>query len=433
LRRLTLIIAIVFPALMAWNVIHAQESIRVQLNNQPEDEQFKRSLSILPVYKWQSDQIEPYTRFGVDPPKDQKKLEVKGLPDLSHCRDTGYTFLYFSGADNEINQGYILVLIGNYKRSHRTVYFYIDRNNNLDFRDDGAPDSLTNQDFETIFTLQNQKLPGANYRVKISRFKYGENEAYMKLVREHYQKHSGTKVFTDVIHSYREQRFNTRSSIYRNGNDSFLIALKDHNVNGIYNESCTDQMYVGPVGESISIEGYFDLVPDIQLTAFEWNNKKYEIRAVESTGKFVEIKENPEAVLSNKLEVGKKVPLFSYLDVLNQKQHLKRWKKSWIYLYFWDKESIEAEDTMALRLLYERYGDQLRILALNHGDDPKQVRIIYWYDKVKWPIGFSTGSIASMYFMEEPPRGYLIGRRFRLVNDRISPRELLQFLEEERF
>jgi len=117
---------------MAGNFLSAQESIRIELNDQAEDEQFKRSLSILPVYEWQSNSIEPYTRFGVDPPKDQKDLLVTRLPDLSRCRDTGYTFLYFSGADNEINQGYILVLIGNYKRSHRTVYFYIDRNNNLD-------------------------------------------------------------------------------------------------------------------------------------------------------------------------------------------------------------------------------------------------------------------------------------------------------------
>lgn len=429
--RISLFIVCCWFSAVAGNFLFAQSVHRIDLTEDAGDEQFRRSQSILPVYQWQNDSIEPYTRFGVEVPKNQPHLLIKGLPDLSAFRDTGYTFLYFSGADNALNQGYILVLIGNYRRSHRTVYFYIDRNNNLDFRDDGPPDSLTNRDFETTFSLRNLQIPEAVYRVKVSRFKYGENEAYMRLVREHYKKHSGNKVFTDVIHSYREQRYNTRSGIYRNGNDSFLIALKDHNVDGIYNESCTDQIYVGAIGEPIGIDGYFDLVPDLQKTTFEWNGKKYQLHALESNGNFIEIAENPDARLSNRLEAGKKVPIFSYLDVLNEKQNLKTWKRNWVYLWFWDKESINAADTSAMRILVEKYGNQLQVLALNHGDDPKQVRIIYWYDKVKWPIGFSTGAIARDYFMEEAPRGYLIGPRFRLKNDRISPSELLEKLEKE--
>lgn len=412
------------------NLLFAQQKIRVILDEEAEDDQFKRSLSVLPVYQWTGPQIEPYTRFGVTPSKDLKPLQMKALPDLSHCRDTGYTYLYFSGADNALNQGYVLVVIGNFKRSHRTVYFYIDRNNNLDLSDDGAPDSLTSKDWETVLHLQNLHIPEAYYRIRISRFKYGENEAYRKLVNEHYQKHSGTKVFTDLIHCYREQRYNTRSGIFRNANDSFRLALKDWNVDGIYNESCVDQLYAGAIASGVVSENFFEITPDVGKTTFEWNGKKYQVLAIETTGKYIDIQENSRAKLSNRLEPGKKVPRFHYLNVLNEKKDLRAYKKKWIYLYFWDRESIEEKDTAALRALVELYGDRLEVIALNHGDDPKKVRILYFYDKVVWPIGFSTSRIARMYFMEEAPRGYLLRKRFKLVNDRMMPTEVLEYLKK---
>lgn len=412
------------------NLLFAQEKIRVILNEEAEDDQFKRSLSVLPVYQWTGFEIEPYSRFGAAQPKEHKHLRIKALPDLSACRDTGYTYLYFSGADNALNQGYVLVVIGNFKRSHRTVYFYIDRNNNLDLSDDGPADSLTSKDWETVLRLKNLRLPEAEYRIRISRFKYGENEAYRKLVNEHYQKHSGSKVFTDLIHCYREQRYNTRSGIYRSENDSFRLALKDLNVDGIYNESCVDQMYAGSIQGTIVTENFFEISPDLKKTTFEWNGKKYQVLSIESTGKYIDIIENSRAKLSNKLETGKKVPRFQYLNVMNEKQDLRVYRKKWIYIYFWDRESIEARDTAALRTLVELYGDRLQVIALNHGDDPKKVRIIYFYDKVVWPIGFSTSRIARMYYMEEAPRGYLIRKRFRLVNDRMMPEEVLDYLKK---
>lgn len=412
------------------NLLFAQEKIRVVLNEEAEDDQFKRSLSVLPVYQWTSNQIEPYSRFGVSLPKEVKPLQIKALPDMSGCRDTGYTYLYFSGADNEVNQGYVLVVIGNFKRSHRTVYFYIDRNNNLDLSDDGAPDSLTSKDWETVFHLRNLKVTGAEYRIRISRFKYGENEAYRKLVNEHYQKHSGSKVFTDLIHCYREQRYNTRSGIFRTEKDSFRLALKDLNIDGIYNESGIDQMYVGTIHGNIVTENFFEITPDLKKTTFEWNGKKYEVVSIESSGEYIEIVESSNAKLSKSLKVGKKVPRFQYLNVLNEKKDLRAFKKKWIYIYFWDRESLEAQDTAALRTLVEMYGDRLEVIALNHGDDPKKVRIIYFYDKVVWPIGFSTSRIARMYYMEEAPRGYLIRKRFRLVNNRITPTEVLDYLKK---
>ncbi len=85
----------------------------------------------MPVYKFDSMRIEPYAKFGVDMGKNQVWYTIKQLPDMTGCKDTGYTYIYFSGADNSSNKGYLLTLIGNYVRSRRSMYFYIDRNNDF--------------------------------------------------------------------------------------------------------------------------------------------------------------------------------------------------------------------------------------------------------------------------------------------------------------
>ena len=118
------------------------QSIHLTMIKDVEDDFFKKSQSILPVYKYDNKEIEPYSKFGLETDPSQSWYSIKKFPEMKNCRDTGYTYIYFSGSDNDERQGYILTLIGNYRRSRRTVYFYIDRNNDLDFSNDGLPYSL---------------------------------------------------------------------------------------------------------------------------------------------------------------------------------------------------------------------------------------------------------------------------------------------------
>jgi hypothetical protein len=100
------------------------QTIRIEARKNVMDDAFAKSQSILPVYKFDSMRIEPYAKFGVDMGKNQAWYTIKQLPDMAGCKDTGYTYIYFSGSDNAINKGYLLTLIGNYVRSRRTMYFY---------------------------------------------------------------------------------------------------------------------------------------------------------------------------------------------------------------------------------------------------------------------------------------------------------------------
>lgn len=413
-----------------WSSVEAQ-TIKVDCEKNVEDDFFHKSQAILPVYKYVGNTIEPYIKFGLELDSTKPWYTIKQLPSMPNCRDTGYSYIYFAGADNEVNQGYLLTLIGNYRRSRRTVYFYVDRNNDFDFTNDGPPDSLTHLDNEVIISMSNVHVPESTYSIKLSRFQYGVNVRYKNLLSKHYKAHSGKKIFTDVNYCYREQRYNCIAAHYKSETDSFTIGIKDLNVNGVYNESCVDQLYIGPYQSNIAVDRLVDMTPTISKNVFEWNGKKYRFKSIESTGAYVEIVEDKNAKLSSKLEVGEKVPNFEYFNILSKKHSLKEYKKQEVYLFFWDKDNLSSEDTMYLNKLHQEFNERIKLITLNHGDPPKQVRIMYYYDRIAWPVGYSNMEIADKLFLEDVSRGYYIGKRRKLKSDHISPKEMYLLLREE--
>lgn len=412
--------------LLAAAVSAQKNTLTINLTDRTEDEQFTKSMAIVPVYKYTSPQIEPYTMFGVDPPENQTNLEIKTLPDMKGMTDTAYSFIYFSGSDNQTNQGYLLTILGNYRRSVRTIYFWTDKNNNFDFTDDGPPDSMKYHDREVVIHLNNQANPQANYMVKLSRLEYGENVQYKNLLTEHYKKHSGKKVFTDINYCYREQRYNCLAADYRNGNDSFRIALKDLNINGLFNESCLDKIAVGPFGKQVSTEEMQFILPDVKYNSFEWNKKKYTVVSISPDGKSVSLSVSEPKELQNQLKTGKKIPAFTFKNIAGKKEKIRSYRGQPVYIYFWDKNHLPKEDSLYLRLINADLSANVKLVTLNHGDAPKSVYLIKYYDKISWPMGFSSGEIGKAYYLEETPRGYLADKKQRLLNDKLSPQQVYE-------
>jgi hypothetical protein len=277
--------------------------------------------------------------------------------------------------------------------------------------------------------MKRPDVPEAQYQIKLSRFPFGTNFRYKAMLDKHYKNHSGTKKFTSVNYCFREQRFNTKGGHYKNGNDSFTIALKDFDVNGFYNESCVDMYYVGPYKDEVNIDDLMDMVPNEGKTAFEWNEKKYVLKSVDPLGKTITIERNDNAILTNKLEVGKKVPKFTFKNTLREEVKFKKYKKAPVFLYFWEEDALTEEDTVYLNKIHNELKDKIQLVTLNHGDKPKNVLIFQFYDKIKWPIGFSTSAITELYFVEEVNRGFYIDRGLKLINDRMTPKELYDMLK----
>ncbi|MFT5723572.1 MAG: hypothetical protein ACI9JN_000686 [Bacteroidia bacterium] len=418
-------------SLFYFNAI-AQTPIEVSLNARMQDDKIARSLAVLPVYVFKSIEIEPFTLFGIDDKKKQEQapLVIKQMPDMANMRDTGYTYIYFSGANNDINQGYCLTLIGNYKRSRSTIYFFVDRNNNLDFSDDGLPDSLTYMHEDFVMKLSNLHNNKAQHHIKLSRIEYGKNYSYKKLLTAHFKKHSGTKVFANINYCYREQRLNTLGGSYISETDSFTIALKDMNNDGIFNESCMDKLYVGGVGDEIHTEEMSYILPAIDDVYFEWNKKRYQVKSIDPTGASVTLVEVINSVLSKKLEVGKRVPEFSFINIENQKEDLKKYKKKPTFIYFWDEATLTAEDTMYLNKLHTELKDQINVITLNYDDNQRNVRKYHYYSNIQWPIAFASYQIGKLFYLESLNRGYLTSKKLKLSDDDVSPKEVYESMTE---
>lgn len=408
----------------------SQIPFSVELTERMQDDKIARSLAILPVYIYKSTEIEPFTLFGIDDDEKeaQKPLIIKKMPDMSGMRDTGYTYIYFSGANNEVNQGYCLTLLGNYKRSRKTIYFFVDRNNNLDFTDDGAPDSLTYMQENFVLTLSNVHNTNAQHQIKLSRIEYGKNYAYKKLLTEHFKKHSGGKQFSNINYCYREQRLNTLGGVYRSDTDRFTIALKDMNNDGVFNESCMDMLYVGGVGEEIHTEEMSLILPEIGDVYFEWNKKRYQLKSIDPTGRIVQVVEELNPELTKKLEVGKRVPEFSFINIENQKEDLKKYKKRPTYIFFWDEETLTEEDTMYLRKLNDELSTQLNLITLNYGDNQRNVRKYHYYGQIQWPIAFASYQIGKLFYLENLNRGYLTKKKLKLHDDDITPKQVYELM-----
>ena len=407
---------------------YSQETKTVSLNIRMTDDKIARSLAILPVYVYKTNEIEPFTLFGIDENEKEKQdpLVIKQMPNMTGIRDTGYTYIYFSGANNQVNQGYCLTLIGNYRRSRQTVYFYVDRNNNLDFSDDGLPDSLGYKQDSLVIHLTNLSNNEAQHHVKLTRLSLnGSSYSYRKLLGEHFKKHSGAKEFSHINNCYREQRLNTIGGRFKTETDSFTLALKDMNNDGIFNTSCLDKLYIGGVGEEIHTEEMSFIQPPGIDMYFEWNKKRYKILSIDPAGSEISFVEEANPELTKVLKVGKKIPKFSYINMENQKVSNKKWKKKSTYVFFWNEEDITDKDTMYLRKLHEEFGENLNVVALNHGDNHRNVRKYQYYERIPWPIAFSSYQIGQLFYLEESlTRGYLMGKRLKLKSDDISPEEV---------
>ena len=410
-----------------------EDIIHIELTERAFDDKFEKSQAIVPLFEYEKDEIEEYTLISEFEKKELKHFKVT-LPDMEGTIDTAYSFLFFGASVNEPNKGYALMIVGNYRRGTRPALLYVDKNLNYDLSDDGPPDTMRYTDEYVDITLTNPTLPEATYITRLSRFPIGKNEAYKKLLGDHYQKNSGKKKFTSVNFSFREQRINVISGTYNQGNDSFSIALKDNNCNGIYNEEGTDLLYIAPYDDTLFTRNALELnYGKKEPTTFEWNGKKYLIHAIDKAGKYIELKVDKDAELINQLKTCKKIPKFKFVTPDNRVYSIKDFKKDKkpIYLFIYSKHDPSFKEDMAtIRQLDAKYKEQLTVICLNYGETPKEVWGSIYFDNLTWLVGLSNANINNLLFIEETPTGLLLTHKRRLCKSGVKPQELLAYYQK---
>jgi len=328
--------------------------------------------------------------------------------------------------------GYVFVIIGNNKRTKSPALLWIDRNNNLDLSDDGAPDTFYNNVNNKDIVLINPKNKNASYTLNISRYDFATNPKYIALLDDYYKENSGIKQFSGSLYSFRELRINCIAGDVKIGNDSFRIGIKDANCNGFYNDESSDFILFGDYKVPILPDNRISIINKKGKTYFERLGKKYVISEIDPLGNYISIYLDENAKIKNSLVVGKKIKKFKFenTDIDKKMVSIKKYKKKPTYIYVWRFNQVGFDkDTAILRTIVNQYANKIDILTLNYGETPKELKTFKRKAKLNWTIGQSTMKINQKLFIEQYPTGILTKKKLRVRKISISPSELLDLLQ----
>lgn len=408
---------------------------KIVLDQYVEESIGKKMQSVIPVYKYAGMPLEDPVNNGQGSKKPFGYFNAK-LPDMTGYRDTNYFYIYFGGLSQRKDlPGYALGIVANNGREFgKLATIWIDKNHNLDLSDDGQPVTLDENIGYLEITLNNPNNSQARYTVYISRFEMNKNTSYKNLMDMYYETNSGTKKYVLTEYSFREQRINTIAGDYKDEHDSFRIAVKDVNCNGIYNES-VDYLIIGDYKTTLMPENKIVIESKAGKTFFERNGKKYLITEINNIGNYVIIQEDENAKLSKTLFVGKKLKKFKYKtpDKEAKTISIRKFRKKPTYIYVWNfSQDAFSKDTTALRIIARDYGTKINLVTLNYGETPKEIRAFMIRNAINWSIGLSTQKINDQMFIEKYPFGVLTEKRLKIKQLKISPEELLILLQNNR-
>lgn len=426
-KKLLYTLLLILP-LTGW----AQDIVQVDFTETAYDERYHKSKLIIPVFKYTKNDIEEYEKFGIEK-KNLKTFSIKQFPNMVGADDTAYGFIYYSGAPADINRGYVTFLMNNYRRWGKPAILHVDRNNNLDFTDDGPADTVGNYTYFLDIRFQHPQFPNAFYTARISRFELNKDEKYRYLMDEYYTKNQGNKIFAGIDYSFKENRLNMRGATYNNSGDTFRLALYDGNFDGLYNNAEYDQLFVAQKGDTIFLDDFaFAIDEKLKNTEFEWNYKVYKVTDIDPAGRYIKFYWDKNALSKKALRIGKKIPKFSfYLHDSKTKQKIKKYKRKGLYIYFYNTENPSFEqDTAALSQIHRQYGNCINIVTLNFGDYYKTISAMKVLDEIPYTVGLSNRELNRAFNIEQLPTGFLCRKRLKLAYKNIGPQEVLELLNK---
>ncbi len=420
-----------FPVLLlllcpAELIAQQQELIYVKLNEWARDDRFEKFELVLPLYITETDTIESndFENLG-----ESKKIRIKKPEGY---KNYAYGYLYFRGVPNDLNPGYINVLVANY--NGREPQLFTDRNNNYDFTDDGPSRKLPmayNVTDTVIIPLQRMDKPDAGVAVKLCRFSYMNKHAYKKLLGEYYEFYYPGRKFAGIDYCLREQRYITRSGIVKYGNDSFRVALYDGNNNGLYNDSDTDKVITANMADTI-----FDSRDDLRAFTItqkredmfiEKDGEQFEILQIDPAGQYMVLKSMSESLLTGRIEAGKKVPKFKFIGWEGNIYKFRKFRKYDVFIYFTGPNAKNfSRDTSILREMAATYPKTLRVIAFIDVNKSYELKIFGMYSNLNWIAAYKNKDINRQLKVRGLPSSLWVGRKRKLVKYNLSPADFLK-------
>lgn len=404
------------------------QNISLALTERAEDGQYAKLVMSIPVFEFRKDSVANPLDISAATPEDKVVWQKAVLPAMDKKYRAGFAWIFNGAAPSGFAASHTLIGIQNPGWTFYPTYIWTDRNNDLDLTNDGPPDTLTAQK-GTILRIGSTPT---GYQAFVQHFPVDQFPLYASLNDAEMNKVKGNRRFFGTGSSLREKRRNVLAGRWKNGRDSFALAVKDVNCNGVYNDAGVDMVMI------TDYHGQFDNLQGVLqgkdgAVYLEWNNCAYHVKRISKDGSFVEIQRDSTATMQFSLNVGRKIPKFKYCTATKPQKHksIRKLKGDYVFVYVWrDGAPDFIRDSAELHKLGRMNNPHFKVLALNYDASGKYVLRYNKLYNTAIQQGFSSNNINNRLKIKKIPTGILMDRKQRIVAVGITPEQAEKILRD---
>lgn len=401
------------------------QNLNIELTSRGEDADFNKMILLTSVFQLKNDSVANPLDAASAKIGDAVEWKKIKAPLMNKKMRPGFAWINGGTNPDPFAKGYTLIVIENPGWTAYPTYIWTDRNYNLDLTDDGPPDTMTAKK-PAIIRLNNH---ATGYQVWLEHFDFIRFPQYRQMHDDAMYKLQGSRQFIGTENCFRERRMNVLAGHWKSASDSFSIAVKDVNCNGIYSDDDLDMIMIS------DFKGNFQNLQGVTLKEgrayLEWNGVAYQVTQIDSDGSFIRITRDTSARLRYSLNEGDKIPKFRFCAVgkPSKKMRIRKVRSGLTYVYVWhDLAAQYVKDSADLHALGRKDSSIIKVVALNYGNSATYVYRYNRRNKTTILQGFSSNDINEKLKVQKIPHGILLDRKKRIVRNGISPAEVLIFL-----
>ena len=425
------------------------------LSQRGSDNEINHLIDVLPLFSLTNDSIIQPIDLSADytgMPLGAWKVMIS-KDSLSHGIKHAYGFVpHHHGVG--LLPTHTLILVDNpMNMRYRATRIWVDLNHNFDLTDDGPAqwyfpmkltlpklnegDRVFSQSLILLDTMQNGMAVGFN------QFMPGELRSVQKMYDDAIALVCGRREYLGCNVSFRQHRkavwFGGEKANNSIQKDTLYWAVKDVNLNGLYNDIGIDKVIVGNNRGEFSSSNAWDYRPGLIV---DWLGQAQLIENVNQgkDGIWVishrKIK-NVGIKGSRSLLIGEKLPKFKFCLIEGKYQpgklkenpvhrrSIRNFKGKYTYIVVWNADNPNyINDSAELHDLSRNLPDSIQIVCLNHGGGG---RYVYQYNKryeTQFIQGFCSSEVAEKLKLQTMPQYFLIDPKQRLMSINQRPNTL---------
>ena len=347
-----------------------------------------------------------------------------------------------------------LILVDNpMNMRYRATRIWVDLNHNFDLTDDGPAqwyfpmkltlpklnegDRVFSQSLILLDTMQNGMAVGFN------QFMPGELRSVQKMYDDAIALVCGRREYLGCNVGFRQHRkavwFGGEKANNSIQNDTLYWAVKDVNLNGLYNDIGIDKVIVGNNRGEFSSSNAWDYRPGLIV---DWLGQAQLIENVNQGKDGIWVishrkVKNVGIKGSRSLLIGEKLPKFKFCLIEGKYQpgklkenpvhrrSIRTFKGKYTYIVVWNADNANyINDSAELHDLSRNLPDSIQIVCLNHGGGG---RYVYQYNKryeTQFIQGFCSSEVAEKLKLQTMPQYFYIDPKQRLISINQRPNTL---------